>query len=324
MRLLTKDDLIETYLRFRQRGLSFILTKFNLNSHSRTKSSFQAEMLRSGWWMVPEVQKRWNKIITGNPYQSYEEFVVKNYLSDKTGLKLLSLGCGDGTHELNFASFYNIFESIIGVDLSQNRVNKGNERALNSGLNNIKFVIGDVNNLSLENDKFDVIMFDNSLHHFKNITSFLPQIINKFLKDEGLLIINEYIGPNRLQWKELEILETNKILKIIPEKFKIRLRSKSPKNNFSGPGWIRMIMSDPSEAVDSESIIPTLRSCCKTIYEKHYGGNVLMHVLKDISHNFMNDNEETLDILNKLFELEDKLIEIEGSSLMMFGIYKKC
>lgn len=321
MSLITYDDLIETYLRFLQRGLPFILSKISFKSEKRTISSFSNQMQRSGWWSVPAVEKRWNEMISGYSDIYYEQFFVEKYLESKNNISMLSLGCGDGTHELNFASYPN-FKNIVGIDLSEDRISFANQRVSEMNLHNIKFVCNNANNMSLATEKFDIVHFNNSLHHFKNIKNLLPEITKKYLKDDGFILINEYVGPNRLQWSDIQIEYTNKTLKELPIKYKKRFLSNSIKNKFSGPGLLRMLLSDPSEAVDSESILPTLKSNYITIDEKFYGGNLLMHLLKDIAHNYYDDNSESETILKKLFMVEDELIKIENKSLMMFGIYK--
>ncbi|MBX3043219.1 MAG: class I SAM-dependent methyltransferase [Candidatus Kapabacteria bacterium] len=321
MNLITYDDIIETYLRIRQRGSSFLLSKINLFPSKRTISSFSSDMQRSGWWSVPLVYKRWNEIITGNPEITYEKFFVEKFLDSKTNVSLLSLGCGEGTREMHLAS-NPIFSKVTGVDISYSRIKSANLRAKENKLDNIFFICNDVNNLNINQEKFDVILFDNSLHHFKNVVKLLPSITSKYLKNNGFLVVNEYIGPKRLQWSDIQINYTNNTLAEIPEKFRTRYLTKSIKNRFTGPGLIRMFVSDPSEAVDSENILPALRKYFEPIYEKFYGGNLLMHILKDIAHNFYEQNEETKSLLTKLFMIEDELINIEKKSLMMFGIYK--
>ncbi len=321
MRLITNDDFIETYLRFLQRGLPFLLSKISLKSNQMTISSFGSKMQRAGWWSVPAVVRRWNEMISGHPDIDYEKFFVDNYLESQPNISMLSLDCGDGTHELDFASYPN-FSRIVGVDLSKDRINIANQRAAERQLQNIKFIYNDVNILNLDIDKFDIIHFNNSLHHFKNIKKLLPSITNKYLKNDGYLLLNEYVGPNRLQLSDLQIEYTNMALSELPNKYKQRFLSKSLKNKFSGPGLIRMLISDPSEAVDSESILPTLRANYYSVYEKSYGGNLLMHLLKDIAHNGYDDNFENDTVLKKLFVIEDELMKIEDKSLMMFGIYK--
>ena len=46
-------------------------------------------------------------------------------------------------------------------------------------------------------------------------------------------------------------------------------------------------------------------------------------LLKDIAHNFLEANEETLCIIEKLFNEEDEFIANMGKADMVFGIYRK-
>ncbi len=81
-------------------------------------------------------------------------------------------------------------------------------------------------------------------------------------------------------------------------------------------------MADPSECVDSANILPAIHSNFHTVIEKPYGGNILMSVLKDISHHFISLDAEKNDILDKLFSFEDEYLK-SNSSDFIFGIYQK-
>src|SRR5437867_1450366 len=60
------------------------------------------------------------------------------------GLKVLDLGCGDGTTALPEAK---LGADVLGIDIARNLVEAGNSRAAEQGLNNIKFQEGDASNL---------------------------------------------------------------------------------------------------------------------------------------------------------------------------------
>jgi ubiquinone/menaquinone biosynthesis C-methylase UbiE len=72
------------------------------------------------------------------------------------GMKVLDLGCGDGTTALPAARFG---AEVLGVDISRNLVEAGNQRARAAGLVNCKFQIGDATNLRQLKDKsFDLVV----------------------------------------------------------------------------------------------------------------------------------------------------------------------
>jgi ubiquinone/menaquinone biosynthesis C-methylase UbiE len=72
------------------------------------------------------------------------------------GLKVLDLGCGDGTTALPEAK---LGADVLGIDIAQNLVEAGNKRAAERGLNNIKFQEADASNLEQLPDKtFDLVV----------------------------------------------------------------------------------------------------------------------------------------------------------------------
>jgi len=72
------------------------------------------------------------------------------------GLKVLDLGCGDGTTALPEAR---VGADVLGVDIARNLVEAGNRRVAEAGLMNIKFQEGDATNLEQLPDKsFDLVV----------------------------------------------------------------------------------------------------------------------------------------------------------------------
>jgi ubiquinone/menaquinone biosynthesis C-methylase UbiE len=72
------------------------------------------------------------------------------------GLKVLDLGCGDGTTALPAAK---LGADVLGVDIARNLVEAGNKRAAKQGLTNVKFQEGDASNLEQLPDRaFDLVV----------------------------------------------------------------------------------------------------------------------------------------------------------------------
>ncbi len=72
------------------------------------------------------------------------------------GLKVLDLGCGDGTTALPEAR---LGADVLGVDIAKNLVEAGNKRAKDEGLTNCKFQEGDASNLrELKDQSFDLVV----------------------------------------------------------------------------------------------------------------------------------------------------------------------
>jgi ubiquinone/menaquinone biosynthesis C-methylase UbiE len=72
------------------------------------------------------------------------------------GLKVLDLGCGDGTTALPAAR---LGADVLGVDIASNLVEAGNKRAKEEGLTNCNFQEGDASNLhELKDHSFDLVV----------------------------------------------------------------------------------------------------------------------------------------------------------------------
>jgi SAM-dependent methyltransferase len=83
------------------------------------------------------------------------EALVKS-LGISKGLKVLDLGCGDGTTALPAAK---LGADVLGIDIARNLVEAGNKRAREQGLTNCKFQEGDATNLhELKDQTFDVVV----------------------------------------------------------------------------------------------------------------------------------------------------------------------
>jgi SAM-dependent methyltransferase len=83
------------------------------------------------------------------------ERLVKT-LGIASGLKVLDLGCGDGTTALPEAR---LGADVLGVDIARNLVDAGNRRAHAEGLANCRFQEGDATNLAeLADGSFDLVV----------------------------------------------------------------------------------------------------------------------------------------------------------------------
>src|ERR1700684_2302354 len=80
------------------------------------------------------------------------EALVKS-LGITAPLRVLDLGCGDGTTAVPLAR---LGVEVIGIDIAKNLVDAGNKRAAEAGLNQLKFQEGDACHLQgVEDHSFD-------------------------------------------------------------------------------------------------------------------------------------------------------------------------
>jgi ubiquinone/menaquinone biosynthesis C-methylase UbiE len=93
-------------------------------------------------------------VIAETMRESGRELVGK--LGITRGMKVLDLGCGDGTTALPEAE---LGAEVLGVDIARNLVEAGNRRAIAAGLDNLRIQEGDATNLSdIADDSFDMLV----------------------------------------------------------------------------------------------------------------------------------------------------------------------
>lgn len=106
------------------------------------------------------------------------------------GLKVLELGCGDGTTAIPQAR---LGAHVIGVDIASNLVAAGNRRVIEEGLTNISFQEGDATNLG----EFADQTFDLSISIFGAMFAPKPADVAKELvrvtKNGGRVIMGNWI-----------------------------------------------------------------------------------------------------------------------------------
>ena len=320
MKLITIGDIVDTYIRIKQKGISSILNKIGFNNKiKRVKNNWNESKNIGGFWCIPFFIHYWNKVITGDSNINYPEYFCKKYLQNNE-YTLLSIGSGTGFYEREFAR-QECFSKIVGIELSENRIKEANKLALKNDFN-IKYLNENFYDIDFKNERFDVILFNSSLHHFENIEIFLSKHIKPLLSKNGYIVICDYIGKNRLYVPNFQLDEINKLIKIIPKEYRKYAKISNYKNKVYSPGLIRMKLSDPSEASDSEAILPSLHKYFNVLEEKQLGMNLIMPLMRGISHNFIDDNNEIKQILNTLLSADINFVNKYNISDFIFGVYQ--
>lgn len=266
------------------------------------------EAAPTNWWDIPAVRMRWNYLVSGSTSVGYHQYISQKWLNDRRAMYALSLGCGTGHHELTWVGLEK-FERIDAYDLSEQRIRAATAAAAELGYGaTIRYEVGDVFGIAMQEGRYDVILAEQSLHHFSPLDKILSRI-RAFLKRDGFFIVNEFTGPTRFQWTGRQLEAVNGVLSALPVKFKTLWNSDQVKKNVIRPSRLRMLLSDPSEAVESERIVPLLRDMFEIVELKGYGGSILHLLFNGIAHNFLGDDAETRDYLDIIFRVEDMLLK---------------
>lgn len=289
--------------------LPIILSRLIFRRATRVKAAWvHTDSPPTNWWDIPEVTMRWNQLVSGNAKVGYREYILQKWFGDREHLRALSLGCGTGHNELEWAKFGK-FSRIDAFDLSEQRIQFANVVAAEKEYGqHIHYRVGDVFGIEMKENLYDVILAEHSLHHFSPLEQILLRI-RKFLNPDGYFVVNEFVGPTRFQWSDRQLEVVNGLLAVLPIKYKTLWQTDAVKHKVAKPSRLSMILHDPSEAVESGKIMPLLHSIFEVVEFRVYGGNILHLLFNGIAHNFRSDDAEAQHYLDLIFKIEDMLLE---------------
>jgi SAM-dependent methyltransferase len=265
------------------------------------------------WMEHPKIQGYINSRITGDSAIDWFSYVNKKYITAPVELGL-SLGCGEGGLERH-GLFLGTVKYFDAIDISAGAIDIARKEALNAGIaDRVNYIVSDINQLQLAVEKYDVIFASMSIHHVEKLEPLFDQICNA-IRNDGLFICNEYLGPSRFQLSAERLQLINELLSILPKRFRYLIQNGAPtshiKTSYQNHPLSWFIENDPSEAIRSTEIIDVLKNTFEIVEYRPYGGSILHFLLQDIVGNFKNGEEEDDAWLNILGYFE-KALEDRG------------
>lgn len=126
--------------------------------------------------------------------ETTEEIVAM--LTLKPGQKVLDVGCGIGGS--GFYMVKNFKVEVLGVDLSQNMIDIGKQRAKEFKDDKVEFAVADITTADYAPESFDVIYSRDTILHIADKEALFKNFL-KWLKPGGELLISDYCrGVNEL------------------------------------------------------------------------------------------------------------------------------
>lgn len=214
---------------------------------------------------------------------------------------MASIGTGSGLLERHVCTLKDPDASIVGHDISPVSLEIAKKSC--SEFKNVTFEVADLNSKEWPRYCYDVVFAHGALHHVESLDWCLGQI-RQSLKPDGLLYVNDYVGPERFQWSDVQMrLSTELIKTTVPAKWIKR-------ENVIRTDRSALIKQDPSEAVCSHFIEDTITAHFNIIERIPRGGTLLapifgsgcldINILKSV---------EGLECLAKLANKESQLID---------------
>jgi len=245
------------------------------------------------WMDDPRVRQSINEMIGGGvPLSPGEWFIA--HLHGRTFEHGLSIGCGGGNLE-RVAIRLELCKRIDAFDGSVQSLHIARTMAEREGYaDRIHYFVSDFNRPVLPRDTYDVVFFNQSLHHVGKLEKLYRAILLAMRRD-ALLYLDEYIGPSRTEWNDTLIAPHRAVFADLPPETR--------KTEFVA---LPIQADDPSEAIRSSETIDQL-SIGFEMEMRGYGGNLL-----SVLYPLIDWKRAPHDLLPRLIE-QDRAMAKSGS-----------
>ncbi|MEM7049759.1 MAG: class I SAM-dependent methyltransferase [Acidobacteriota bacterium] len=235
------------------------------------------------WMGSPVVRAYLNRLVSGDPAQDWLTWTWNRWVRGQD-LTVAVLGCGEGWLERSIAGDPRIAANDA-CDVAADAVERARQQAAAEGLDNLRYQVIDLNLDRLPRARYDVVIAHSVLHHVENLEHCYGEL-ERVLAPDGLLILNEYVGPTRFQFTQRQMAVINRLLARLPERFRRSAATGGIYPRKEVPTVEEMIATDPSEAVRSASLEEWTSRTFEVLWRAPYGGTILHHLLYDIVQNF--------------------------------------
>lgn len=273
--------------------------------------------IRSSWTENPYVQRHVNYRMTGDHRTHWLNWLFTDFLPERPK-RVLSIGCGDGSHELIVAR-NSYADYVYGFDASSVGIGLANEAVTEESLS-AEFEVRLFDDFANDppEEPFDIAIFAGSLHHVRNIEEMLFAVHN-CVRPGGYVVVNEYVGPVFQLYDKIQVDLVNAILGILPPDLILdrEFRLEIPKLK-------TIYENDPSEGVRAPLIPALLPRIFSPVRIRHMNGAILHPLFDGINSAVANvESPENESIFRNIIEIEEMLTE-RGilSSDFIFGIYR--
>ncbi len=200
---------------------------------------------------------------------------------------------------------------MSGLDLwevSAKTAEEGQAEAKRRGIGDrIAYHVGDA--FSAVREPYDLIYWDHSLHHMSDVAQAIRWSARS-AKPGGFVMINEYVGPNRLQISDLEVSRANAFL----QRHGVAKRIKRS----SVISYLKQWRRDPSEAPQSERILNAIVLNLPDVDLRVIGGAMMNILGATVVPTVPDDDPLLLDLLK-----EDTALMQEGVSHYAFAFWQR-
>jgi len=277
-------------------------------SNLKVAKDAEGTPLKTRWWQHAQIIRHINRTVCGKAIDGFSaglNVLASRLLEGQAPLqKAISVGGGTGVKEIKLVRD-GIVKSIEVFEVARARIAAGEKLARAQHLEHaVHFVCGDAFELRDKAGQYDLVHWNNALHHMPDVEAAI-QWSWKVLRTGGLFYMDDFVGPSRFQWTPQMLLVASAVRQALPARLLVNPRNSSALL----PRIVKKVdaeklrQSDPSEAADSDRIIPYLKERFPHVSITQTGGVIYSLALSDLLANFACD--EDWQLLDRLLIVDD-------------------
>ena len=281
----------------------------------------KASAPRNDWWDSPHIIRHINKTICGEELEGWNAGPIKllrqvmppDHILDEA----VSVGCGTALKEMHLLQ-EGLVRHFTCFDLSETAIALAKEAAEERGLSDrILLLQEDFFESEYADMTYDMVFWDNSLHHMLD-ASYAIQKSYDILNDGGVFFCHDYVGKNRFQLSDIELAIINGVRVMLPDSiFQMDGETRFGRRVVC-PSWESMVNMDPSEAADSQAILPGIARVFPEALVIPTGGLIYFGCLGGI----LNQIDEGSPLLEYLLSMDDEVTRM-GLTIYAFALAVK-
>ncbi|HUO84946.1 MAG TPA: class I SAM-dependent methyltransferase [Thermoanaerobaculia bacterium] len=220
------------------------------------------------WMAHPAVRRSINRQITGDENLWPIDWLKREFVTTPIG-RVAVPGCGTGELERDLLS-KDLCRRVLAFDLSHAQVEEARLQARRHGLEDrIEYRVASTDRFDPQAEPFDGCFFHQSLHHARDPDAVIRRLADA-LPPGALVYLDEYIGPSRKQWNRRFFAAAVETYAALPAKARLH-------PSLRIPGLLAKL-SDPSESIASDRILPAVENHLEIVARRDYGGFLLQPI----------------------------------------------
>jgi SAM-dependent methyltransferase len=228
----------------------------------------------------------------------------------------LTLGCGTGRRERELIS-RGVCRSFHGIDISEKAIAAAREIAKEQALP-LTYEVADLNFLELPEKTFDLVVAQTALHHVLFLERVAEQVWRS-LKSDGYLWIHDFVGETQGQYDPKRLSIVNRILAILPEKFRQNKINGRLITEIKRPEPGRL--GSPFESIRSGEIVPVFQRWFTIEWKMEFDAFLRLVMPPGTRAAYLENDDtralfEILMLLDRLC-IEEKIVQPAGGQYLM-------